>query len=112
LVWVNPGWSHSVRWMQFHISGEQIVAGSIHTHGYFAAGSPSVSYATGTSANTSYVWHLALSQGGQTIYTWHKVGPSTTGWVDQRSFSESPMASLPVAGADGSGIRYTLLTDQ
>lgn len=112
LVWVNPGWSHTVRWMQFHIAGEQIVAGSIHTHGYFAMGSPSVSYATGTSANTSYVWHLALTQGGTTIYTWHKVGPSTTGWVDQRSFSESPMASLPIAGADGSGIRYTLLTDQ
>jgi hypothetical protein len=62
--------------------------------------------------NTSYVWHLALSQSGSSVYTWHKVGPSSVGFVDQRSFSESPKPGLPVAAAIGDGTRFTLVTDQ
>lgn len=114
LAWANAeSWSRTVRWSQFYVSGDQLVfPGTTKTHGYVTAGSPTVAYATGTAAATSYVWHLALSQGGTTMYTWRKVGPSAVGFVDQRSFSESPKPSLPIAGAIDNGTRFTLVTDQ
>lgn len=114
LAWTNPdSWSRTVRWSQFYVSGDQLVfPGTTKTHNYTTSGSPSVAYAVGVNASTSYVWHLALAQGGTSVFTWHKVGPSAVGFVDQRSFAESPQPGLPVAAATSNGTRYTLVLDQ
>jgi Matrixin len=113
IVWPSArSWSRVVQWTQGHIAGDQLVLRPLKTHGYVTSGSPTVAYAYGSNAVTAYPWHLTLVQGGQTVYTWRKGGAYTSNFVDQRSFSESPQASLPVAGATHDGDRWTVVTDQ
>jgi hypothetical protein len=113
IAWPSAtNWSRVMHWTQGRISGDQLILRPIKTHGYVTAGSPSVAYAYGSQAITSYPWHLTLIQGGMTAYTWRKGGAYSANFVDQRAFSESPKASLPVAGAKHSGDRWTVVTDQ
>ena len=113
IAWPSAAnWSRVMHWTQGRISGDQLILRPIKTHGYVTAGSPSVAYAYGSQAVSSYPWHLALIQGGTTVYTWRKGGAYSATFVDQRAFSESPKASLPVAGAKHAGDRWTVVTDQ
>jgi hypothetical protein len=65
-------------------------------HGYYSVGSAPVSYA---GAQFVYPWQIALSQGGQTLYTWRRDSNDDSSWVTQVPISYAPQSVLPALGA-------------
>lgn len=96
MVWPEgESWTRPVRWMQFYVSGSQIITTSIHTHPYFSTGSAVVSYL----GNITYPWMIALNQDGNTTFTWRKGPTDSSGFVDQRSVTHSPRTTVPALGS-------------
>ncbi len=45
-------------------------------------------------------WQLALSQGGNTVFTWRKQGPDTASFTGEQSFvTPNPNSTQPEVGA-------------
>jgi hypothetical protein len=116
IAWTNyDSWSRWTNWTQGYVSGDSIViptSNVVKAHPYVTSGSASVSYAYGKATQTPYPWSITLTQGGTAVYTWRKGGSYASNFVDQRSFSESPMPGLPFSAATGEGFRYAIVTDQ
>lgn len=114
LAWSDAkSWGGIVKWQQCSVATNNTLSNCspIRTHGYYSAGSPSVTYVN----DIAYPWQIALNQGGAGIYTWRKAAADTASFGSQRSFSYSPQAVLPAAGTarnSGSNRRYIFTMDE